>query len=74
MGPARKWDGMIQRDIYLMNAAFLLAMAEAEKVVTISAGLEDIAWAYLRLAQTQGYSQNDVVNDALPQSKERDRP
>jgi hypothetical protein len=65
---------MIQRDIYLMNAAFLLAMAEAEKVVTISAGLEDIAWAYLRLAQTQGYSQNDVVNDALPQSKERDRP
>jgi len=65
VGPARKWDGMIQRDIYLMNAAFLLAMAEAEKVVTISA---------LRLAQTQGYSQNDVVNDALPQSKERDRP
>jgi hypothetical protein len=42
---------MIQRDIYLMNAALLCAIAEAEKDSTIRADLEKVAYAYLRLAQ-----------------------
>src|SRR5262245_50645092 len=47
-------DGMIKRDIYLMNAALLCAIAEAEKDSTIRADLESMAYAYLHLAQDGG--------------------
>src|SRR5262245_19627730 len=49
---AQMGTGLIQRDIYLMNAALLCAIAEAEKDSTIRADLENMAYAYLRLAQT----------------------
>lgn len=55
-------DGMIQRDIYLMNAALLFAKAEAEKDSAIKADFENMARAYLRLAdQAERNAHNDVV-------------
>jgi len=61
---------MIQRDVYLMNAALLCAMAEAEKDSAIRADLENMAYAYLRLAQP---GRNDVVYGNPPPPKGRDQ-
>ena len=61
---------MIQRDVYLMNAALLCAMAETEKVSAIRAHLENMAYAYLRLAQA---GRNDVVYEDPPPPNGRDR-
>src|SRR5262245_31040286 len=53
---------MIQRDIYLMNAAYLFAKAEAEKDSAIRGDFENMARAYLRLAdQAVRNAQNDIV-------------
>ena len=67
-------DGMIQRDIYLMNAALLFAKAEAEKDSAIKADFENMARAYLRLAdQAERNAHNDVVYETPPPPKDRDQ-
>jgi hypothetical protein len=66
---------MIQRDIYLMNAAFLFAKAEAEKDSAIKADFQNMARAYLRLAdQAERNAQNDIVYETPPSPKRRDQP
>ena len=67
MGRVALGDGMIQRDIYLMNAALLFAKAEAEKDSAIKADFENMARAYLRLAdQAERNALNDVVYETPP--------
>jgi hypothetical protein len=67
-------DGMTQRDIYLMNAAYLFAKAEAEKDSAIRADFENMARAYLRLVdQAVRNAQNDIVYETPPPGRDRDR-
>jgi len=67
--------GMIQREIYLMNAASLFAKAEAEKDSAIKADFENMARACLRLAnQADRNAQNDVVHETPPPPRDRDQP
>jgi hypothetical protein len=61
---------MIRRDVYLMNAALLCAMADADKDSAIRADLENMAYAYLRLAQA---GRNDVVYENPPPPKGRNQ-
>ena len=56
---------MIQRDAYLMKAAYLFVKAGAERDLSLKAEFETMARAYLRLAdQAERNAQNDIVRDA----------
>jgi len=69
----RSGDNMASRNEYLLRAAELNALAQAEKEQADKLEFENLARAYLRLAkQAERNSQTDIVYETPPERK-RDR-
>jgi hypothetical protein len=64
---------MTPRDIYLAKAADLFAKAEAERDPALKTDFENIARAYLRLAdQARRNDETDIVYEPPPPKRDRD--